>query len=82
MSQIDRIAMSTGWQPSDWHRALCKTMSPNAVYGLFREADYTPQRRTLTFKHRHLCDLALRHHERAITEALGAVVMVSADSGG
>lgn len=78
MNQIDRIAMSTGWQPTDWQRALSETLPAMAVFGLFKDAQYVPQRRIMTFPHREQLQKAVTF-QRGVSEALGAVVMVSAD---
>lgn len=78
MKPIDRISLSTGWQPTDWQRALSQNIPPMAVYGIFREAEYTPQRRLMTFPHQFQLDKA-RTYERAVSDSLGMVVMVSGE---
>jgi hypothetical protein len=79
MDQIDRIAMNIGWKPTDWHRALCKTMPPMAVYGIFGDASYTPQRGMMTFPRSEQLDAANRYR-RAVESVLGVKCFVSAES--
>lgn len=78
MQQIDRIALNTGWQPTEWQRQLGKTIPPMAVYGLFRDVDYRPSRGIMSFPHAEQLERA-RTFDRGVLEALGMVVMVSAD---
>lgn len=79
MNQIDRIARNIGWTPTDWQRTLCKTVPPLAVYGIFRNADYTPQRRIMVFPHTDQLQRA-RAFEKGVSDSLGAVAMVSAEA--
>ena len=79
MTPLDRISRNIGWQPTDWQRALSRNIPPMAVYGIFSKAQYTPQRRLLTFPYAEQLERA-RHYQDAVKTCLGVTAMVSAES--
>lgn len=78
MTPIDRISLNTGWKPADWQRTLSNNIPPMAVYGIFGKAQYTPQRRLITFPYSEQLEKA-RHYQDAVKTCLGVTVMVSAE---
>lgn len=79
MYPIDRVARNMGWQPTDWQRMLSKSVPPMAVYGIFKDASYTPQRKLMTFPRSEQLAHANRYRG-AVQEVLGVTCLVSAES--